>query len=165
MLCSFGISTEASAPAVLSLLLFLLFAFLLLIYILTPIAPPLIKDAPNSNQSVLKDGTISFTCVASGVPLPTISWYKDGSPLITDLEGHLEIIQTSVEGFSDFDNTVESVLTIHSVGVGDAGYYGCKGGSAAGETELTNQYHLILGPILMNPGGEYSVHNYLKLFS
>ncbi|XP_064391944.1 uncharacterized protein LOC135339656 isoform X2 [Halichondria panicea] len=115
--------------------------------------PPLIKDAPNSTQSVLKDGTISFTCVASGVPLPTILWYKDGSPLITDVEGRLEIIQTNVDGFGDFDRAIESVLTIQSVGEGDAGYYGCKAGSTAGETELTNQYHLILSPILVTPGG------------
>ncbi len=69
----------------------------------------------------------------------------------------MEIIQTSVDGFGDFDRAIESVLTIQSVGEGDAGYYGCKARSTAGETELTNQYHLILSPILVTPGGEYSV--------
>ncbi len=55
-------------------------------------------------------------------------------------------------GFGDLDRAVESVLTIQSVGAGDTGYYGCKAVNTAGETMLTNHYHLILSPVVQTSG-------------
>lgn len=39
--------------------------------------PPVIRQGP-TNQTVAVDGTVVLNCVASGNPIPTILWRKDG---------------------------------------------------------------------------------------
>ncbi len=103
------------------------------------------------------EGTASFVCIATGDPLPTISWFKGNAPLSPDFDKRLEIRQTVVEGFDRFESAVESVLTLYNVREADAGYYSCKANNIAGETELTNQYRLLYNPSVTT-GGKTHTH-------
>ena len=60
-------------------------------------------------------GTASFTCQATGEPVPTISWYFNGAPVD---EANTMSVNTST--------TISSTLTIMSVESSDVGTYTCN---------------------------------------
>ncbi len=91
-------------------------------------------------------------CIASGDPLPNITWLRDNIPLNPNLDKRLEIRQTETDGFDNFDRAVESVLTINNARETDAGYYSCRADSEAGETELTNVFQLLYNPTTVTDG-------------
>ena len=64
-------------------------------------------------------GAASFTCQATGGPVPTISWYINGA-LLADGATHT-ISETSVN-----TTTINSTLTIMSVQSSDVGTYTCN---------------------------------------
>ena len=66
-----------------------------------------------------KGDTASFTCQATGGPVPTISWYFNGI-LLADGATH-RISETSVN-----ITTINSTLTIMSVQSSDVGTYTCN---------------------------------------
>ena len=66
-----------------------------------------------------KGDTTSFTCEATGEPVPTISWYFNGF-LLADGATHT-ISETSVN-----ITTINSTLTIMSVESSDVGTYTCN---------------------------------------
>ena len=63
--------------------------------------------------------TASFTCQATGEPVPTISWYFNGA-LLADGARHT-ISETSIN-----NTTINSTLTIMSVQSSDVGTYTCN---------------------------------------
>ena len=63
--------------------------------------------------------TASFTCQATGEPVPTISWYFNGA-LLADGVTHT-ISERSVN-----TTTINSTLTIMSVQTSDVGTYTCN---------------------------------------
>ena len=66
--------------------------------------------------------TASFTCQATGEPVPTISWYFNGIPISNDTDvDKYDISETSVN-----TTTINSTLTIMSVQSSDVGTYTCN---------------------------------------
>ena len=63
--------------------------------------------------------TASFTCQATGEPVPTISWYFNGT-LLANGAAHT-ISETSIN-----TTAINSILTIMSVELSDAGTYTCN---------------------------------------
>ena len=71
------------------------------------------------DQTENERNAASFTCEATGEPVPTISWYFNGA-LLTDGATHT-ISETSVN-----TTTINSTLTIMSVQSSDVGTYTCN---------------------------------------
>ena len=71
------------------------------------------------DQTQDEGATASFTCQATGGPVPTISWYFNGA-LLADGATHT-ISETSVNA-----TTINSTLTIMSVQSSDVGTYTCN---------------------------------------
>ena len=71
------------------------------------------------DQTQNEGGTASFTCQATGEPVPTIDWYFNNS-LLANGTKHT-ISETSVN-----TTTVSSMLTIMSVESSDVGTYTCN---------------------------------------
>ena len=71
------------------------------------------------NQIRNEGDTASFTCQATGEPVPTISWYFNGA-LLPNGATHT-ISETSVN-----TTTINSTLTIMSVESSDVGTYTCN---------------------------------------
>ena len=66
--------------------------------------------------------TASFTCQATGEPVPTISWYFNGTAVNNDTDvDKYDISETSVN-----TTTINSILTIMSVESSDVGTYTCN---------------------------------------
>ena len=67
-------------------------------------------------------GAASFTCQATGEPVPTISWYFNGIPISNDTDvDKYDISETSVN-----TTTINSTLTIMSMESSDVGTYICN---------------------------------------
>ena len=74
-----------------------------------------------TDEAQTEGGIASFTCQATGEPVPTISWYFNGIPL-ADGATHT-ISETSVNTTS---TTINSTLKIMSVESSDVGTYTCN---------------------------------------
>ncbi|KPP73514.1 hypothetical protein Z043_107396 [Scleropages formosus] len=106
--------------------------------VLTDRPPPIIRQGP-ANQTLAVDSVAHLKCQASGDPIPTISWLKDGLSLLgrdnrmSLLElGSLVIRDLRVEGSqlpaqSNQQNDVFLQLS-------DSGIYTCVATSSSGET-------------------------------
>ena len=65
--------------------------------------------------------TASFTCQATGGPVPTICWYFNGAPVNIANTMKYTVLETSVN-----TTTINSTLTIMSVQSSDVGTYTCN---------------------------------------
>ena len=76
----------------------------------------------DQTEDIDEEGTTSFTCQATGGPVPTISWYFNGAPVNneTDVDKY-DITDMEVD-----TTTISSTLTIMSVESSDVGTYTCN---------------------------------------
>ena len=72
------------------------------------------------NQTHIESYTASFTCQANSEPLPTISWYFDGTLLNESDTSKYTITNTNSENFA------HEILNILNVQSSDAGIYTCN---------------------------------------
>lgn len=84
---------------------------------LPPIEDTVIFDYPEDMVADISESSVSFNCSASGVPLPDISWFKDGSLLDPNTNN---ITHTTT------DASISSVLEISPLLLSDAGVYICN---------------------------------------
>ncbi|OWK00425.1 hypothetical protein Celaphus_00019491 [Cervus elaphus hippelaphus] len=92
-----------------------------LLFLLAVIAdrpPPVIRQGP-VNQTVAVDGTLVLSCVATGSPVPTILWRKDGV-LVSTQDSRIKQLETGV-------------LQIRYAKLGDTGRYTCIASTPSGE--------------------------------
>ena len=69
-----------------------------------------------------EEGNASFICQATGEPVPTISWYFNGTPVNIDTDvDKYEISEIEIN-----ITTISSMLTIISVESSDVGTYTCN---------------------------------------
>uniref|UniRef100_A0A8C0W673 Roundabout 1 n=1 Tax=Castor canadensis TaxID=51338 RepID=A0A8C0W673_CASCN len=80
--------------------------------------PPVIRQGP-VNQTVAVDGTFVLSCVATGSPVPTILWRKDGT-LVSTQDSRIKQLETGV-------------LQIRYAKLGDTGRYTCTASTPSGE--------------------------------
>ena len=88
----------------------------------------MIFESPMDTVANISD-SVSFTCSASGIPLPSISWFKDDLPLDPD---SVNITVTTNGTFS-----VSSVLTLDSLQLSDAGVYSCNASHETSGTAIS----------------------------
>ncbi|XP_030317358.1 hemicentin-2 [Calypte anna] len=100
--------------------------------------PPRVEAAAHPTEMSVAVGTpLELTCVVMGVPMPTVTWEKDGRPLAGPwlMSGN------------------ESTLHIESTQVADAGFYTCLATSPAGED--SRSFHVsIQAPLSTTSIGE-----------
>ncbi|KAK7882046.1 hypothetical protein WMY93_028220 [Mugilogobius chulae] len=87
--------------------------------VLTDRPPPVIRQGP-SNQSLPRDSVALLRCQASGEPIPSVSWLKDGVSLLgKDPRMSLQELGS---------------LQIKNIKLSDSGIYTCVATSSSGET-------------------------------
>ncbi|KFP01647.1 Hemicentin-1, partial [Calypte anna] len=84
------------------------------------LAPPHINGSDQSEElSVIVNNPLELLCMASGIPVPKISWMKDGHPLLQNDNVHV----------------LREGLQITSAQVEDTGRYTCLASSPAGDDD------------------------------
>ncbi|XP_066533975.1 hemicentin-1 [Hoplias malabaricus] len=91
------------------------------------------------NVSVVVRNPVALTCEASGIPLPVITWLKDGRTVSTS--GSVRIISGG-----------RSLRLMHTA-VDDAGRYTCIVSNAAGEDRKNFDLDVLVPPSILNQGG------------
>ena len=93
---------------------YIMYAMLNMFCLVIPTISPEVMD-----QIRDEGDTTSFTCQATGEPVPTISWYFNSALLVNGAKH--TISETSVN-----TTTISSTLTIMSVESSDVGTYTCN---------------------------------------
>lgn len=75
---------------------------------------PINFTATPKTTAVVQGGNISLCCIAEGNPVPTISWYKDGTPV-----SELSSSQTRIKDDGE-------VLQLGSISLEMSGNYTCN---------------------------------------
>ena len=101
---------------------------------------PMLTEEPVAVNVTRIEGTIVLTCGGFGFPIPTISWYQNGS-LVEPEENDTATITT----LSQSDLNTSSVLTIVRPVVNNSGDYHCiLSSSVAAYQDLMSEEVLVL---------------------
>ncbi|XP_019853400.1 PREDICTED: hemicentin-1-like [Amphimedon queenslandica] len=76
------------------------------------------------NTSNYTAGTITLSCQATGIPLPSISWFKDGQLVLSESDDRINI--TTLSFVTQNERNITSFLRIDSLVLSDTGYYHCS---------------------------------------
>lgn len=95
--------------------------------------PTMILDSPEDTIADIGDSQ-TFTCIATGVPLPTITWSKDGSPLDPGVN-----ITVTTNG----TQSITSMLVFNSFLLSDAGQYSCNASNEVSGSDV-REFNLTL---------------------
>ncbi|XP_067846589.1 hemicentin-1 isoform X2 [Heptranchias perlo] len=100
--------------------------------------PPSISAALQvpENVSVVVKNPVALTCEASGIPLPSITWLKDGHPI--SLSNALRILSGG------------RILRLMHAAVEDSGRYSCVVTNSAGEESKTFDLDILVPPSIVN---------------
>ncbi|XP_030853395.1 hemicentin-1 isoform X1 [Strongylocentrotus purpuratus] len=104
--------------------------------------PPSIQDGPATRTTEV-GAHIELECRADGIPLPDITWYKDGEPLGTYNDPRLR-------------KTAFGTLQIVNVDQEDSGEYACYVSNDAGKASKFVTLTVNLAPILLDSPDSYT---------
>ncbi|XP_065551612.1 hemicentin-2 [Lathamus discolor] len=102
--------------------------------------PPEFIQGSTTNTSVSLQGSLTLTCEATGVPLPTVTWSRDGSP-ITPSE-HTHVLSGGW------------LLRLTRARAQDGGHYSCLASNVAGEARRHFYVEVLVPPHIENVGEE-----------
>ncbi|MCJ8749980.1 hypothetical protein PDJAM_G00193750 [Pangasius djambal] len=95
------------------------------------------------NVTVVVRNPVALTCEASGIPLPVITWLKDGRPI--SMSGSVRVISGG-----------RSLRLMHAAAE-DAGRYTCIVSNTAGEDRKNFDLDVLVPPSIVNGGGMQEV--------
>ena len=71
------------------------------------------------DQTQVEGYSVSFSCQATGEPVPTISWYFNDVPVNMSNKHNISIITVNM-------TSINSILIVKGVGSSDVGTYTCN---------------------------------------
>ena len=78
---------------------------------------------------------VTFQCTATGVPTPSITWYRNGTILLPSKDSHITIFIKQL--FSSGLYQVIQSLTINTTTDHDSGNYSCMGNNTVSSDTAT----------------------------
>uniref|UniRef100_A0A8C9N6Y6 Hemicentin-1 n=1 Tax=Serinus canaria TaxID=9135 RepID=A0A8C9N6Y6_SERCA len=107
-------------------------------FILKVLEPPHINGSDEPEElSVIVNNPLELLCISSGIPVPKISWMKDGRPLLQTDNIHM----------------LREALRITSAQVEDTGRYTCLASSLAGDDDKEYLVRVHVPPNIVGTGG------------
>lgn len=124
------------------------------------VEPQVLADEQTSPEGFVT-GRVSLVCRADGVPLPEISWLKDGCPLSRAVRelSRFHVTQRLIPGFrSHIPEAVESVLMIDDSVESDSGAYSCRATNELNAAYLPNPHQVkINSKMILKLGLHYTM--------
>ncbi|NXO39218.1 HMCN1 protein, partial [Locustella ochotensis] len=107
-------------------------------FVLKVLEPPHINGSDEPEElSVIVNNPLELLCISSGIPVPKISWMKDGRPLLQTDNIHM----------------LREALRITSAQVEDTGRYTCLASSPAGDADKEYLVRVHVPPNIAGTGG------------
>lgn len=103
------------------------------------VPPSIDRSLLQDKLTVIQNGTINMECPVSGVPKPSIIWFKDEAPLLDWPYRDLRVLND--------DRTLE----VSNAQIEDAGKYSCMATNPAGQDEIGFTLQVYVGPQILNP--------------
>ena len=75
---------------------------------------------------------VTFRCTSTGIPVPSISWYRNGTALTPSSDPRVSVGSPSQQLLSSGLYQVTQTLTITNTADTDSGNYSCAGTNTAG---------------------------------
>ncbi|NXI30722.1 HMCN1 protein, partial [Sterrhoptilus dennistouni] len=112
-------------------------------FVLKVLEPPHIKGSDEPEElSVIVNNPLELLCISSGIPVPKISWMKDGRPLLQTDNIHM----------------LGEALRITSAQVEDTGRYTCLASSPAGDADKEYLVRVHVAPRIRSSSQTTMVH-------
>ncbi|CAK8691082.1 unnamed protein product [Clavelina lepadiformis] len=106
--------------------------------------PPTIAGEPYERREVMQNSAVVMFCDASGIPDPTLSWYKDGQPLGTANVRYSVLSQGRL-------------LMVPRVQPSDDGDFTCVAVNVVGRANKTYEVVTYVAPVLPTTSGDITV--------
>lgn len=89
------------------------------------------------NETAAQFETVSFECVAGGLPAPTIRWLKDNLPIETRYTTRIEVAEEVIPSEQAGTEAIRSRLTLSDVVYpSDSGSYSCTADNDVGVPDV-----------------------------
>ena len=101
---------------------------------------PEIVDGPPLDLDVHAGMMETLTCVGRGIPIPTLTWLRNGMEIQNETLPNVFIVDRTISSF-----TIESTLTLEVVEPILDGNYTCRAGNAYGGVANTSILTILTG--------------------
>ncbi|XP_055671290.1 hemicentin-1 [Falco peregrinus] len=108
------------------------------------VSPNIYGSDDISQLTVTEGSLISLICESSGIPPPSLTWKKNGSPLVADLSGRVRILSGGRQ------------LQISIAEKSDAASYTCIASNVAGSAKKEYSLQVYIRPTILNSGSHPS---------
>ncbi|NXJ63832.1 HMCN1 protein, partial [Rostratula benghalensis] len=108
------------------------------------VSPSIYGSDDISQLTVIEGSLISLVCESSGIPPPSLTWKKNGSPLVAELLGRVRILSGGRQ------------LQISIAEKSDAASYTCIASNVAGSATKEYSLQVYIRPIILNSGSHPS---------
>ncbi len=124
----------------------LLFPFL---YIVSPMVTSVYPDPSQMNYTVNMTDTVRFECVATGIPAPSITWFRSGEELNSTTDPRVTFDDPSTpvsvgDGDGEMIYEVTHAVSISMSADEDSGMYECRASNDATPGNDTMEFELIV---------------------
>ncbi|XP_062437683.1 hemicentin-1 [Rhea pennata] len=108
------------------------------------VSPSIYGSDDISQLTVIEGSLISLICESSGIPPPSLTWKKNGSPLVADLSGRVRVLSGGRQ------------LQISFAEKADAASYTCMASNIAGNAKKEYNLQVYVRPTILNSGSHPS---------
>ena len=115
--------------------------------IASPVVTIVYTDPTQTSYTVNIDDSVTFQCVATGIPPPTITWYRNGTELNSSnsrVTFGTHYVSTELDIDEEIAYSVNRTLTLWMSKDEDSGMYECKARNEAILGEDSVEFELIV---------------------
>ena len=115
---------------------------------LFPVSPMITSVYPNPSQmnyTVNLGDAVTFQCVATGIPAPSITWFRNGAELINSRVTLGDLSEsTTTDGDGEMILQTARTLNLSMTEDGDSGSYECRASNDATPGEISESFEVIV---------------------
>ena len=118
---------------------------------MSPIVTSVYPDPSQMNYTVNMGDVVTFECVATGIPAPSITWFRNGTELSSSRVtlGNLSE-STAMDGDGEIILQSTRTLNLSMTQDNDSGSYECRASNDATNGEISESFEVIVQSELLS---------------
>ena len=102
------------------------------------------QESTQTNYTIDMGDTVTFYCEATGIPPPSINWYRNGTELDNITNSRVTLSQVSTHVENSMVYSVNRTLTLMVSEDADSGSYECRASNEAKPGENSVEFILVV---------------------